>query len=114
MDSIHQAILKGGHLLHKITLVQSQRNGTVCSYAFGKRAHISCQAFLVAPTYYSREPSAKRGIGCHFDQLFSKVERGARQKSILTHRYPPWQEKRSSGRMGSRSRRGRSHQAVSA
>ena len=29
MDSIHQAMLKSGHLLHKIALVQSQRNGTV-------------------------------------------------------------------------------------
>ena len=30
MDSIHQAMLKSGHLLHKIALVQSQRNSTVC------------------------------------------------------------------------------------
>ena len=29
MDSIHQAMLKSGHLLHKIALVQSQRNSTV-------------------------------------------------------------------------------------
>ena len=29
MDSIHQAKLKSGHLLHKIALVQSQRNSTV-------------------------------------------------------------------------------------
>ena len=30
MDSIHQAKVKSGHLLHEITLVQSQRNSTVC------------------------------------------------------------------------------------
>ena len=30
MDSIHQAKVKSGHLLHKIALVQSQRNSTVC------------------------------------------------------------------------------------
>ena len=29
MDSIHQAKVKSGHLLHKIALVQSQRNSTV-------------------------------------------------------------------------------------
>ena len=29
MDSIHQAKLKSGHLLHKMALVQSQRNSTV-------------------------------------------------------------------------------------
>ena len=29
MDSIHQGMLKSGHLLHKIALVQSQRNSTV-------------------------------------------------------------------------------------
>ena len=29
MDSIHQAMLKSGGLLHKIALVQSQRNSTV-------------------------------------------------------------------------------------
>ena len=30
MDSIHQAMLKSGHLLDKIGLVQSQMNITVC------------------------------------------------------------------------------------
>ena len=29
MDSIYQAKLKSGHLLHKIALVQSQKNSTV-------------------------------------------------------------------------------------
>ena len=29
MDSIHQAKVKSGHLLHKIALVQSQKNMTV-------------------------------------------------------------------------------------
>ena len=29
MDSIHHVMLKSGHLLHKIALVQSQRNSTV-------------------------------------------------------------------------------------
>ena len=29
MDSIHQAMLKSGHLLHKIAFDQSQRNTTV-------------------------------------------------------------------------------------
>ena len=29
MDSIHQTMLKSGHLLHKIDLVKSQRNSTV-------------------------------------------------------------------------------------
>ena len=29
MDSIHQAKVKSGHLLHKIALVQSQRNSTL-------------------------------------------------------------------------------------
>ena len=32
MDSIHQAKVKIGHLLHKIALVQSQRNSTVQRY----------------------------------------------------------------------------------
>ena len=31
MDSIHQAKVKSGHLVHKIALVQSQRNSTVLS-----------------------------------------------------------------------------------
>ena len=34
MDSIHQAKLKSGYLLHKITLVQSQRNSTVALFGF--------------------------------------------------------------------------------
>ena len=29
MESIHQAKVKSGHLLHKIAIVQSQRNSTV-------------------------------------------------------------------------------------
>ena len=29
MDSIHQAMLKSGHLLHKVAFVQSQMNSTV-------------------------------------------------------------------------------------
>ena len=32
MDSIHQARLKSGHLLHIMALVQSQRNGTVPTF----------------------------------------------------------------------------------
>ena len=34
MVSIHQAMLKIGHLLHKITLFQSQRNSTVLIYLY--------------------------------------------------------------------------------
>ena len=34
MDSIHQAMLKSGHLLHEIALVQSQRNRCVIYRCF--------------------------------------------------------------------------------
>ena len=34
MHSIHQAKLKSGHLLHKMTLVQSQRKRTVNSFTY--------------------------------------------------------------------------------
>ena len=34
MDSIHQAKVKSGHLLHKIALVQSQRNSTVLAFDY--------------------------------------------------------------------------------
>ena len=34
MDSIHQVMLKSGHILLKITLVQSQRNSTVALFGF--------------------------------------------------------------------------------
>ena len=38
MDGIHQTMLKSGHLLHKIALVQSQRNSTVHMHALENHA----------------------------------------------------------------------------
>ena len=47
MDSIPQAMLKSGHLLHKIALVQSQRNSTVFMMVFCSNFAVYCHLFLM-------------------------------------------------------------------
>ena len=50
MDSIHQAKVKSGHLLHKIALVQSQRNSTVPTKRLLPNTYVPKKSL----NYYSR------------------------------------------------------------
>ena len=50
MASIHQAKVKSGHLLHKIALVQTQRNRTVPRYLIiGRKLYLKAYLNIVPP-----------------------------------------------------------------
>ena len=47
MDSIHQAMLKSGYLLHKITLLQFQRNSTVVEIQMPIKLRLDFQLLMI-------------------------------------------------------------------
>ena len=65
MDSIHQAKVKSGHLLHKMALVQSQRNRTVGiqHYKISSYLHKEMRKKLVISPSHSAIEDASHGEG---------------------------------------------------